>query len=557
MSNSDQGESVPSDETRRRGLPRRLGRYVLLSRLDAGGMTEVYSARLAEEVGPGRLLVIKVLPHSSSDDPDAEVRFLEEARIVLNLTHGNITTAFEFGREEGRPFLVLEYVPGPSLRQLLDCAENEGHLAKVEDALFVVREVSRALSYAHSFAGYGDSGRGIIHRDISPDNILISTAGQVKLTDFGIAQFMHSGLFGAVWGKAAYIAPEVAAGETPSPASDIYSLGAVLYECLTGTPPLRGEDDNETLDMVRSAEVKPPSSLRPDLPVVFDETILQLLSKDPAERSSSAAELEVSLSSLLRASETTYTGTNLAETVGKCFPDSESFDPSPSDHIRAGIFRAGLETNGEDTGKLLATATVPLGDTVRTPSQNTNASKDRRGVYWVTAGLVLLTLMIALSLIFWPSERKPEPVAPKNDRIGPVADPTPPTPPSPPVEKVASAAIDTSGEETEQRARPNPNNSLKKKNKTARTKKNDKPVDRGPKPPNEATEWGWLNINSSPWSYVSVDGKKLKGHTPYRRVKLSGGSHTLVFENPSLGLRATKKVNVRAWEEANIGVRLE
>ncbi len=556
MSNSDQGESMPSDKTRRRGLPRRLGRYVLLSRLDAGGMTEVYSARLAEEVGPGRLLVIKVLPHSSSDDPDAEVRFLEEARIVLNLTHGNITTAFEFGREEGRPFLVLEYVPGPSLRQLLDCAKNDGRLARVEDALFAVREVSRALSYAHSFAGYGDSGRGIIHRDISPDNILISTAGQVKLTDFGIAQFMHSGLFGAVWGKAAYIAPEVAAGDAPSPASDIYSLGAVLYECLTGAPPLRGADDNETLDLLRSAEVKPPSSLRPDLPAEFDRTTLQLLCKNPAERPSSAAELEVSLSSLLRASETTYTGTNLAETVGRCFPDEKSFDPSPSDHLRAGIFRAGFETHGEDTGKLLATATVPLGDTVQSPPPDTGAGKNRRGFYRAAAGLVLLTL-IALALLLWPSERKPEPVAPKNDRIDPVEDPTPPTPPSPPAERVASAATDTSGEQNEQSARPNPNNGLKKKNKTARIKKNDKPIERGPKPPNEATEWGWLNINSSPWSYVSVDGKKLKGHTPYRRVKLSGGSHTLVFENPSLGLKTTKKVNVRAWEEANIGVRLE
>jgi serine/threonine-protein kinase len=226
-------------------------------------MTEVYAARLAEEVGPGRLLVIKILPKSLKDDPAAEARFLEEARIILNITHGNITAAFEFGREDGRPFLVMEYVPGPSLRRLLDSrTRNAGRQLNLQDSLFISREVCRALSYAHSFSDHTGSGKGIIHRDLSPGNILISTTGQVKLSDFGIAEFMHGGFFGPVWGKAPYVAPEVASGSAPSPASDLYSLGTVLYECLTGVPPILGENDKETLKLVTTVQPEPPSAIR-------------------------------------------------------------------------------------------------------------------------------------------------------------------------------------------------------------------------------------------------------------------------------------------------------
>lgn len=126
-------------------------------------MTEVYAARLAQEVGPGRLLVIKLLPLSYQDNPDAEVRFLEEARIVMNLTHGNITAAFEFGRAEGRPFLVMEYVPGPSLHRLLDACAAAGDRLRVQDSLFIIAEVCRALSYAHSFSERNSGQRGIVH----------------------------------------------------------------------------------------------------------------------------------------------------------------------------------------------------------------------------------------------------------------------------------------------------------------------------------------------------------------------------------------------------------
>ncbi len=530
-------------------LPRRLGRYILLSRLHEGGMTEVYAARLAEEVGPGRLLVIKLLPQSSKDDPDEEVRFLEEARIVLNLTHGNITAAFEFGRAEERPFLVMEYVPGPSLGRLLDSCSKQKRLLEIQDSLFITREVFRALNYAHSFSDRTGKGHGLVHRDISPDNILISTAGQVKLTDFGIAQFMQRGLLTPVWGKAAYIAPEVVAGNPPTPASDMYSLGAVLYECLVGFPPFKGETDEETLSLVRTQTPAAPSTLREDVSEALDRHVLSLLSKDPDERPFPASEAEIEIGSLLSDAHSSYTEPALAKAVSQYFPADESFGD-----VRGDFGQAGLSQDDQLAGR-----TVPLGDENGAPPKQEGASSKTPIVFGVVA-LVVLVAALILGIRLW--DDKPPPPAPIATAVPVESNEKHPIPAAPVSSDAGSPALKA--------IKPVENDTLKKDPprrhpRTVRSKKMNKSgvVHKGPtggqqkKPDVAETEWGWLNINSYPWSYVSVDGRKLDGHTPYSRVKLTRGSHTLVFTNPDLGLKATRKVIVKSWEETSIGARLE
>ncbi|MCP4674740.1 MAG: protein kinase [Deltaproteobacteria bacterium] len=511
-------------------------------------MTEVYTARLAEEVGPGRLLVIKLLPQTSKDDPDEEIRFLEEARIVLNLTHGNITAAFEFGRAEERPFLVMEYVPGPSLRRLLDSCREQKRLLEIQDSLFIIREVFRALSYAHSFSDHAGKEHGLVHRDISPDNILISTAGQVKLTDFGIAQFVQRGLLAPVWGKAAYIAPEVVAGNPPTPASDMYSLGAVLYECLVGVPPFKGDTDEETLELVRTQIPDAPSTLRDGIPDALDSHVLRLLSKDPEERPSPASEAEVEVGSLLSEAYSSYTEPALAKAVRRYFPTDEFFGDTRGDFIRASL-----------SNDRLAGRTVPLGDENRASPKQEDAPSKTPFVFGVVA-LVVLVAIVILGIRLWDDKKPPPPA--------PIA--TTPTESNETREIPAALVSSDAGTLVPKAIKPVENDALKKgatkkPPRIARSKKVNKSEvihkgstgDRHKKPDVAETEWGWLNINSYPWSYVTVDGKKLDGHTPYRRVKLSRGSHTLVFTNPDLGLKATRKVIVKSWEETSIGARLE
>jgi serine/threonine protein kinase len=553
---------VDSDDTQGRRLPRRLGRYILLSRLTGGGMTEVYAAKLAEEVGPGRLLVIKLLPKSLKNDPEAESRFLEEARILLNLTHGNITTAFEFGRSESdRPFLVMEYVPGPSLRRIMDALEQRGDRLGVPDALFITAEVSKALGYAHAFSNPLADGTGIIHRDISPDNIIISTTGQVKLTDFGIAQFIQSRAYGPVFGKAPYVAPEVAAGDAPTAASDLYSLGAVLYECLTGVPPHRGKDDKETLTLAKSVPPRSPSELREDIPEALSALVISLLDRDPSGRPVSAAEAQITLRALLNQHFSAYTEPDLARTVRVHFELKDFLAPSQSASLRADLLRAGV-TLGEEvtTDDLLEGGTVRISEGAEPEVDGGATVPPRRNTsFRMAVGGAFIAAALAVGLWIASSDPLPEKTTVPVEREGvPLQRKA--------VEKKVSSTV--TPRDTGQDEAPPPPVVKAKNHHPPRTKYaqggSDEPKKTVQNPHSgdvasakAEQEWGWLNINSYPWSYVSVDGRKLSGHTPYRRVRLKSGAHELVFENPELNLRTTKSIEVIAFEEANIGVRLK
>ena len=525
-------------------------------------MTEVYAAKLAEEVGPGRILVIKVLPKTAALDPDAESRFLAEARIVLNLTHGNITAAFEFARDdEGRPFLVMEYVPGPSLRRLRAAANNAGEPIDIADALFVTAEILKALSYAHSFSA-GKNGRvGIIHRDISPDNIVISVSGQVKLTDFGIAEFIQTRTGGPIFGKPAYIAPEAAAGTPPSTASDLYSIGAVLYECLTGRPPFKGETDKETLSLSASETPPPPSSLRPGISESLDSLLLSLLDRDPKNRPDSASAVEVRVRSILRQTAPEYTEFHLAKTVEQYFNPLEFNLLESKEGLRASLLAAGVSLTGlETTDDLLKGGTVPL-DALAAPVPNKAPSPTRRRIFGPLA-IIGVGIAAVIGIVFFGlrdrANTDPSAVADTDDGTPTSADTgaenpqgTEPRTNTP----ATSAAPDTdtpSDAETDTDTRP-----PKGKRLIHHGIKSAGPTKPKKKPNEDAGEWGWLNINSVPWSYVTVDGNRLEGHTPYRKIKLRKGAHTLVFENPELRLKAVQNVTVSPWEETNIGVRLK
>lgn len=526
-------------------------------------MTEVYAARLAQEVGPGRILVIKILPTTPQDDPEAEARFLEEARIVLNLTHGNITAAFEFGRDEGRPFLVMEYVPGPSLHRLLDHLKKHGRRLQIQDALFISREICRALSYAHTFAVPGGGSRGLVHRDISPDNILISVSGHVKLTDFGIAQFSRSWHQGTLWGKAAYIAPEVITGEPPIPSSDIYSLGAVLYECLTGRTPFVGKNDAETLDLVRARAPEPPSALRKDCPEEVDTLVLKLLSKDQNERPS-ASSLVIQLTQLLANINGNYAEPSLAQAVSDYFSEDDYLTPASGQQIRAMVLEAGGQLRGEDTSEIITGKTVPLDDSVQSlgPSSS-RKTRSNKGPVILTAAAAALVLIV-LSALFLYSNRgheilkeHPQITLPEQGRRGsalgsgglsenrPVARPGEHNPASP----ISSQKVEqpSTGEPELQKNVP----------LTESNEKSDEKNREGSLKKHSGVKFGWVNINSYPWSYVTVDGKNLEGHTPHKRVKLKAGKHILLFENHGLGLKASKTIQVKAQEEISVGVRLE
>jgi eukaryotic-like serine/threonine-protein kinase len=265
------------------------GRYELEELVGSGGMSNVFRAhdRLLE-----RTVALKILHEQYTRDEDYVERFRREARAVAQLTHPNIVTVIDRGEQDGRQFIVFEYVDGQNLKDL----SARGPLDPRE-AIRLGLQVAHALAFAHD--------RGLVHRDVKPQNVLLNDEGQAKVTDFGIARSLDvHGVTqtGTVLGTSDYIAPEQARGQKVDPKTDIYSLGAVLYELLTGEVPFSG--DNFVAVAMRHVSEPPPSVLvhRPDCPVRLDLAIQRAMAKDPADRFASmddlCAELEACLAEL-------------------------------------------------------------------------------------------------------------------------------------------------------------------------------------------------------------------------------------------------------------------
>jgi serine/threonine protein kinase len=256
------------------------GRYQILGPLGAGGMANVYRAR---DLNLQREVAIKILRDDLVSDPAFQARFLHEARAAANLLHPNIVTVYDFGQEAGRTYMAMEYVQGTDLKTLL---RRRGTLP-IEESLGLVIQACAAVGYAHR--------AGLIHCDLKPQNILVTPDGRAKITDFGIARALvtiHPEEFSdVVWGSPQYFAPEQAAGGPPSPASDVYSLGIILYEVLTGRLPFEATDSAQLARMHLSATPPSPRSMNPAIPLSLEQIVYKVLSKEPSARYRTADQL--------------------------------------------------------------------------------------------------------------------------------------------------------------------------------------------------------------------------------------------------------------------------
>ena len=255
-------------------------RYQLVTWLGEGGMGVVYKAH---DLMLDRDVAVKFLSPKYFSGAEAAARFLREARLVARLSHPNIMSIFDVGEDQGWQYIVFEYIPGNDLHALMSSRTEPWSAA---EALQTLKEALEALAYAH--------GQGIIHRDIKPENIMLTPQGQVKVTDFGLA-FAHEeirltqgeGMIGTVL----YMSPEVIQGKEIHPGADLYSLGVVFYEMLTGEPPFIGEQVAQIISKVIHTEPVALHMRRPDIPPTLDSVIMRLLMKDPDQRFASAQEV--------------------------------------------------------------------------------------------------------------------------------------------------------------------------------------------------------------------------------------------------------------------------
>src|SRR4051794_16974765 len=262
------------------------GRYELHRRIARGGMADVF---LARDQLLDRPVAVKVLFPEYAADPAFVVRFRREAQSAANLNHPNIVSVYDWGQEQGTYFIVMEYVEG---RSLADIIKAEGPLHP-QRAAEIASDMAAALGFAHR--------NGMIHRDVKPGNVLISPTGQVKVADFGIARALGASAddnltqAGSVMGTATYFSPEQAQGLSLDPRSDLYALGVVLYEMVTGGPPFTGDNPVAIAYKHVQEQPTPPRQVNPDVPVALEAIILKLIAKTPGARYASADEVRADL----------------------------------------------------------------------------------------------------------------------------------------------------------------------------------------------------------------------------------------------------------------------
>jgi eukaryotic-like serine/threonine-protein kinase len=258
------------------------GRYRVISRLGSGGMADVY---LAQDQLLGREVAVKVLHHHFAEDHEFVERFRREASSAAALSHPNIVGIFDRGEWNGTYYIAMEYVAGRSLKAIV---REQGPLAPAA-AIDVVVQILKAARFAHR--------RGVIHRDLKPHNVILDEEGRARVTDFGIARAGASDMTmtGSIMGTAQYLSPEQAQGYAVSESSDIYSVGVILYELLTGVVPFEGETAVAIAFKQVSATPRPPSELNPSLSASLDAVVLRALAKDPAQRYANADELIAAL----------------------------------------------------------------------------------------------------------------------------------------------------------------------------------------------------------------------------------------------------------------------
>lgn len=316
--------------------PRPLGRYTLLQRLATGGMAEVYLAKAVGAAGFQKIVAVKRLRRLDEPGTAPGSSLSEEAKLSVALTHPNIVQTFDLGRADGTEFLVMEHVEGYDAQHVLDALRLDDAHFPIDLAAYVIAQVCRGLDYAHRRTD--DAGRpaGIIHRDVSPQNILLSFAGDVKIADFGIAQTnaRRSDPEGhVIKGKYFYMSPEQTRAARLDARSDVFSVGVVLWELLCGRRLYDAPDVHSLLGRIRRAEVPSPSVLRSGVPAALDMIVARATRRRPEERFQSAGAMADALDDYLDGRPPVRASDAIRELLGQLPAPTGASAPPPSTRL--------------------------------------------------------------------------------------------------------------------------------------------------------------------------------------------------------------------------------
>lgn len=300
------------------------GKYYLLERVNVGGMAEVFKAKATGVEGFERLVAVKRILPSIAEDDEFITMFIDEAKIAVQLTHANIAQIFDLGKVDDSFFIALEYVHGRDLRAIFNRARQRNEPLPIQLVCYVIMKVCEGLDYAHQKRDGSGQFLNLVHRDVSPQNILVSHEGEVKVIDFGIAKAAGKAgktQAGILKGKFGYMSPEQVQGMEIDRRSDIFGLGICLYELLTGERLFVAESDFATLEKVRNVDIMPPSTYNRRISEELEQIVLKALARDRSQRHQTAMELHDELQAYLYSSGNFFSRKDLSAYMHRVFAD--------------------------------------------------------------------------------------------------------------------------------------------------------------------------------------------------------------------------------------------
>ncbi|NVB82927.1 MAG: protein kinase, partial [Kofleriaceae bacterium] len=294
---------------------RQFGPYRLVRQIAVGGMAEIHLAKTKGIAGFEKYVALKMIHPNFAEDEQFIQMLVDEAKIAVQLNHGNIAQTFDLGRVGDTYYITMEYVDGADLYKILRKSSEIDAEMPLDVCAFIAKEIASALDHAHRKRDHTGKALGIVHRDVSPQNVLVSFAGEVKLVDFGIAKATMKArqtAVGVIKGKYYYMSPEQAWGDQIDYRSDIFSAGIVLYEMITGQMLYLEEDLHKLLDMARRADIAPPSTLRKGVPPQLEKIVMHALQKERGDRYQSASDFAADLERFLHTYSPVFTAAKVA-----------------------------------------------------------------------------------------------------------------------------------------------------------------------------------------------------------------------------------------------------
>ncbi len=516
----------------------RVDRYVLEEQVAVGGMGAIYRATMESEVG-GRTVAIKIIHPHLAQIPVFRRMFLDEVRVVSSIQHQNVGAVIDFGMSNHTPYLVMEWLHGQSFTRLLTRGHSAGESFPAWLAIRVVVEAARGLHAAHELKGSDGAELSIVHRDVSPSNIHVLFSGAVKVIDFGIAhaqgRLTEATAPGQVRGKVAYMSPEQIQGAAVDRRADVWSLGVVLWESLTGRRLFRADTEATTMLRVLSREVPPVRTFQADIAPAVELVVEEALQRDPSKRLGSALEMADRLEKHLYALGQPSGASQIAEWMKDRFEHDDTSGFMPADDI--------------STSGLMSTPKLPLADTLppKLPSVPAEAAP-KRSPLLVMIGVALAVLVgLAAGFLLWSRADAPAPTV-VADQVGGTTETGPPesamaeahgTPTPADVASMAQEAVDPP--DVDPTMEPAESMSMESAETMSMESAETMSMETMETMERRSAAPGRVNIVAVPSAEVRFRGRRL-GTTPLAGVSLPGGRQRLTFVWPD---GTTKRVPVR------------